>query len=859
MKKLFLLLIGCLFSVFLLFGQNEKATTSIRQRININREWKFKLGDYPGAETVSYNDDDWRNIHIPHNFSIPYFQTAQWYTGYGWYRKDFVVPADWNGKRVSVEFEGAFRDAEVFVNGKLVGRHQSGYTGFSLDITDAIKTGSNVLAVRLNNNWNARLAPRDGDHNFTGGIYRDVYLVVTNPVHVTWYGTFVTTPNLSKSSGVVNIKTEVRNDGASAKSYKLKTDIVDPSGKVVSSVSSAIDIAASTTTTFDQTTEKIINPKLWHPQHPFMYEAISTLLDGKKVVDSYETPFGFRWLKWTADSGFFINDEHYYFKGVNVHQDHAGWASAVTNAAILRDVRMIKDCGMDFIRGSHYPHDPAFSDACDTLGMLFWQENNFWGCGGAIKETTGSWFVRGGSYPANQDDQKDFEESVKISLREMIRIHRNHPSIIVWSMCNEPYFADKSVMPRLREFLKELTDLSHQLDPTRKVAIGGCQRGDIDKIADIAGYNGDGARIFINPGIPSVVSEYGSTVNIRPGKYDPGFGDVTEQYSWRSGQALWCGFDYGTHAGRFGLMGMIDYFRLPKNMYYWYRNEYKHIAPPEAAKEGIPAKLKLTANKTTIVNTNGTDDVQLIVTVLDKDGIAISNSPDVTLTLVSGPGEFPTGNSITFSNTSDIYIRDGKAAIEFRSYYGGKSVIKATSPGLQEALITIETKGTPVYVEGKTPKVEERPFIPYVATIPAPASTAKVNIAPQKPTRASSEAQGFTASLANNQDAATRWQAIGNEPNSWWQVDLENLYKVSEVKVSFPSAGNYRYKIEISDDAAIWKMISDQTQTTSTEKTRTHSADEGANGRFLRITFIGLPEDKPAALAEVEVFGRTAQ
>jgi hypothetical protein len=854
MKKIFFIILITL-SFQLLYSQSD-----VRQRININREWKFKLGDYPGAEAVSFKDTGWNNINLPHNFSIPFFNSARWYTGYGWYRKYIDIPADWNGKRVSVEFEGAFREAEVFVNGKPVGQHQSGYTGFSVDITDAVIKGSNVLAVRLNNNWNPRLAPRDGDHNFTGGIYRDVYLVVTNPVHVTWYGTFVTTPDLSKSSGKVNIKTEVRNDGATAKSYKLKTDIVDPSGKVVSSVSSALNIAANATATFDQTTETIKTPKLWHPQHPIMYKAVSNIFDGKKVIDIFETPFGFRWIKWTSDSGFFINGEHYYFKGADVHQDHAGWASAVTNAAIIRDVRMIKDCGMDFIRGSHYPHDPSFSDACDTLGILLWQENNFWGCGGAVKDNTGSWFIRGGSYPVQPEYQKDFEESVKTSLREMIRIHRNHPSIIVWSMCNEPYFADKSVMPRVRSFLKELTQLSHELDPTRLVAIGGCQRGGIDKCGDIAGYNGDGARIYMNPGIPSVVSEYGSTVSIRPGKYEPGFGDVQkEQFTWRSGQTLWCAFDYGTHAGKFGLMGMIDYFRLPKNMWYWYRNEYKHIAPPEAAKEGIPAKLKLTANKTTIGNTDGTDDVQLIVTVLDIDGSAISNSPDVTLTLVSGPGEFPTGSSITFSNTSDIYIRDGKAAIEFRSYYGGKSVIKATSPGLQDALITIETKGTPGYVEGKTLKVEERPFIPYVTKIFTQVSTSKVNLAPQKPTRASSEAHGFNASLANDQDVATCWQAKAFETNNWWQVDLENLYKISKIKVSFPSDGNYRYKVEISDDATSWEMVSDQTQTTSTEKTRTHSVDEGANGRFLRITFIGLPNGKPAALAEVEVFGKTIQ
>jgi beta-galactosidase/beta-glucuronidase len=168
MTKLFIAPILLLFLSFQLLQSRSFANSNdVRRRIIINREWKFKAGDYAGAESVFYNDDDWTNIHIPHNFSIPYFQTAQWYTGYGWYRKYFDVPAEWNGKRISVEFEGAFRDAGVFVNGKAVGRHPGGYTGFSIDITDAVKTGKNILAVRLNNKWNARLSPRDGDYNFT--------------------------------------------------------------------------------------------------------------------------------------------------------------------------------------------------------------------------------------------------------------------------------------------------------------------------------------------------------------------------------------------------------------------------------------------------------------------------------------------------------------------------------------------------------------------------------------------------------------------------------------------------------------------------------------------------------------------
>jgi len=852
MKKLLLILLSVVFSNA--FSQQSGQLAPVRQKININREWKFKIGDYNGADQIGYNDKGWNNVNLPHNFSIPYFQTSQWYTGYGWYRKYFDVPAQWKDKRVFIEFEAAFRDAQIFVNGQEIGRHQGGYTGFTFDITDKIKQGRNVLAVRLNNNYSRSLAPRNGDHNFTGGIYRDVYLVVTNPVHVTWYGSYVTTPKVSDSNGNVNVKTEIKNDGIETKNYAVKTDIVDPTGKIVSTVFSSQKVSSNSTVVFDQTTQLINKPKLWHPDHPYLYKAVSRILDGKKVLDQYETKFGFRWMKWTADSGFFLNGKHYYFKGANVHQDHAGWANAVTNAAIKRDVQMIKDCGMDFIRGSHYPHDPAFSEACDSLGVLLWEENDFWGSSGTLRETD-NWYEGGGSYPINIEDQAPFEASVESDLREMIRIHRNHPSIIVWSMCNEPYFSARSTLPKVREFLKALTKLTHELDPTRMVGLGGTQRGDIDRLGDIAGYNGDGARLFINPGIPSIVSEYGSTIAIRPGKYEPGFGDLQkEKFAWRSGEALWCAFDYGTRAGDFGRMGMVDYFRLPKNMYYWYRNEYKKIPPPEAAKEGLPAELLLSANKNTIIGTNGTDDVQLIVTVTDKDGTPLSNSPDVTLKIVSGPGEFPTGSSITFGNKSDIYIRDGKAAIEFRSYNGGKTVIEATSAGLKSGTITIQTKGLPLYKQGITAKVEERSYVRYVIAKPTTVN-ANVNIAYQKPTTASSEAEGKSANKANDRDTTSAWQTKPAETVKWWQVDMENLYTVSEIRLQFPRANASTYKIELSKDNQTWEPIINPIAIDDNVTKLTRTTDSNIVGRFLRITFTDSA-DKPISLKEVEIYGK---
>ncbi len=695
---------------------------------NFNQSWKFKRADVSGAEATAFDDSSWENVGLPHSFSLPYFMASKFYVGYGWYRKHFSVPSSWMGKTVSLEFQAAFDQAEIYLNGAKVGEHIGGYNGFSIDITSAIKTGDNVVAVRLNNNWNARVPPLTGDHTFQGGLYRNVFVVVTDPLHVTWYGTWVTTPTLATSSGsssTVAIKTEVQNNRSAAVNATLKTDIVDKDGKVVATISSQQQITAGQTATFDQTTPAISNPSLWHPDHPTMYRALSYLSDGTGTVDTLTTPFGFRWFSWSAAQGFSLNGAHTWIQGANLHQDHAGWGNGVTDSALYRDVKMVKDAGMNFIRGSHYPKAPAFADACDQLGLLFWSENNFWGgFGGA-----GGWPYNG-AYPSTSADFDAFDANVLASLTDMIRIHRNHPSIIAWSMGNEDFF-NGGPADRVVALLKKAVALTHQLDPPptgRPAAIGGAQAkvGGVEPgpLGDIAGYNGDGVG-YDNPGIPNMVSEYGADVStIRPGNYDPGWNNLTvtngmaAQPAWRSGISRWCMFDYGSQMGnQYINSGIVDYFRIPKRSYYWYRNAYAKVAPPTWPAAGTPAGLKLTSSTPTLSAVDGTQDAWLLVTVVDSSGKPISNNVPVTLTIKSGPGEFPTGPSITFTppgsgSASDIGIRDGQAAIEFRTYYAGTSVIEATSTGLTSSSVTITSQGSPAWVEGTTPKVAPRPYQP---------------------------------------------------------------------------------------------------------------------------------------------------
>jgi hypothetical protein len=349
----------------------------------------------------------------------------------------------------------------------------------------------------------------------------------------------------------------------------------------------------------------------------------------------------------------------------------------------------------------------------------------------------------------------------------------------------------------------------------------------------------------------------------RPGPYDPGWGDLPAtpgaargttgswRLPWRSGEAIWCGFDHGSLAGRrFGAMGLVDYFRLPKRAWYWYRNENLHLPPPAWPGNGLPAALTLTADKTTLEAADGTEDAQIIVTVVDQNGRPISNCPPVTLAIESGPGEFPTGPSIAFAPDSDITIRDGQAAMEFRSYQAGKTAIRATSPGLKDALIRLTTRGEPKFIAGKTPAVKPRPYVRFTATA---GNGSVVSHGLANPTRASSEATGHGGSFANDGDAATYWQAVPADTNAWWCVDLERIVTISTVKLAFPFTGDWRYRVEISDDGnSGWKLLADQTQNAASTRTPTLSAAAGGRGRFLRVTFVGTPEAKPAALAEVE-------
>ncbi|HLP04659.1 MAG TPA: glycoside hydrolase family 2 TIM barrel-domain containing protein [Paludibacter sp.] len=866
-KKLFVLLTLFAGLCSATYGAKLSTNSEVREKITINREWRFALGDSSNAQSPAYDDSKWHRVGLPHSFAAPYFMWTSVYNGYGWYRKQLDVPALWTGKTVTLEFEGSFIVTEVYVNGTYVGKHVGGYTGFYFDITKYLTAGSNLIAVRVNNYWNARVAPRAGDHQFSGGIYRDVYLNVTDKLHVDWCGTFISTPTANTTSAVCKAQTDLKNDNDSPKSFTIKTDIVDAGGNIVSTLSTDDQIEANSRKTVSQTLPDISNPALWSPASPNMYKAVTTITTGGTVVDHYETKFGIRTFSWTSDQGFFLNGQHFYLLGANVHQDHAGWGDGVANSAIRRDVKLIKDAGFNCIRGSHYPHDPAFTEACDELGVIYFSENAFWGMGGGSGDRN-SWGTPSSScYPVNITDQSYFDASVLSQLKEEIMVHRNRASIAAWSMCNEPFFTDGSTTTNMKKLLNTATDSSRVWDPSRAVAIGGAQRSDIDKLGkgQVAFYNGDGATLYQNPGVPNLVSEYGIDFGARPGTFNPGWGAIqnglTNRPVWRSGHVVWCGFDHGTVGGKgLALLGLIDYFRIPKRSYYWYQQAYangiSNPVEPAWPTTGTPAKLRIETSSTTLNSTDGTDDAHILVSVLDAQGKRISNNVPVKLSIVSGPGEFPTGKTIDFAppstdEASDILINDGQCAIEFRSYYGGVTKIKATATGLAADSVEITTNGLPIYQSGVTPEAETRAYKRFTGSVTPPPTLNEMLLVKNRPVIVSSTLSGSNQSYVNDDNSTTVWKPTTADTAKWCILHMEAVYCVNRIQIEFPTADAYRYVIEVSSNGTTWTKVIDQSVSTNNDKIRMAYGNLGQYVSSIRIRFTS----SIAGLAEVKVGG----
>ena len=598
--------------VFMLCAGAALAQDSPRQRLSLDNDWRFTKDDPSDAagqldyntvkrsvemagqdlqeaapakqplpqpimgnpgEGVSYaqsgfNDSGWRQVNLPHDWGIegPFDQSylgstgklAYW--GIGWYRHHFDLPASDAGKRIFINIDGAMSQSMVWINGHFVGGWPYGYTSYQLELTSYINYGgSNVLAIRLNNpNQSSRWYPG-------GGIYRNVWLVKTSPIHVAENGTYLTTPSVSADSASIDLKVSVDNESSTpadvsigTKVYELKAD--DTRGEAVvaqSAPSPPYTISAGTRQVSDVTLT-VTKPKLWDVTNPNRYVAVTTVMQNGTGVDVYETPFGIRTIKFDPDTGFYLNGAHVQINGVCDHSDLGALGMAVNTRALQRQIELLQEMGCNAIRTSHNPPAPELLTLCDKMGIL------------VMDESFDCWTL--GKNP--NDYHLFFEDWHSKDLRSEIRRDRNHPCVILWSVGNE--VAEQEAVGGAK-IAQELTDIVHGEDPTRP-STAACDRvaagfNGIQKALDVFGYNYKYGSYEAfhekNPAQPLFGSETASCISSR-GEYFFPLGNDKEDFQvssydlsaprWASppdeemkaeakfpfvcGQFLWTGFDY---------------------------------------------------------------------------------------------------------------------------------------------------------------------------------------------------------------------------------------------------------------------------------------------------------------------------
>jgi len=460
---------------------NIKAQQITRGKQLFDSNWKFFLGDPPAVSTVDFDDKNWRNLDLPHDWSIegtldsnnPMGNDGGYFpAGVGCYRKRFTLPASFKDKLVSIYFEGVYMNSEVSINGKSLGVHPYGYTSFSYNLTPYLKlNGKNVLSVRVDNSKQKNCRWYSGS-----GIYRHVWLVVTNPIHVSQWGSTVTTPNVSTNQATVIVKTVVKNETGLAQNVSLNTTLWDANSRKSGDNQQVVQLPANSEKEVEQIVQ-VSKPLLWTPETPHLYQAQVRIEKNKKVVESIKTNFGIRSIKFTTENGFQLNGKTMKINGGCVHHDNGCLGAAAFDRAEERRVQILKSAGFNAIRTSHNPPSEAFLDACDRLGML------------VIDEAFDGWKEKKNDY----DYSILFDAWWQRDLEAMVQRDRNHPSIIMWSIGNEVIERKK---PDAVTIAKMLVDCVHKNDPTRPVT-SAMTTWDSDwnvfdplfAVQDIGGYN----------------------------------------------------------------------------------------------------------------------------------------------------------------------------------------------------------------------------------------------------------------------------------------------------------------------------------------------------------------------------------
>lgn len=417
---------------------------------NFDGGWKFRLGDSPGAEAAGFEDLGWRTVDVPHDWSIegdfnkqaPAGQGGAFLpAGIGWYRKSFRLAQSDSGNRVFIDFDGVMANSDVWVNGFHLGKRPYGYVSFRYDLTGHLNFGAkgNVIAVRADN------SRQPASRYYTGaGINRHVRLVVSNPVHVAHWSTFVTTPRVSAAAATVHVKTEVVNESASARAVTVAIEVA---GKKVTAVQR---LSAGERAVVERDVE-VQSPRRWNLDDPQMYDAAVRISEGGQVVDSEQVPFGIREYHFDADTGFWLNGKNFKIKGVCLHADASALGTAVPIRAWRRRLEALRQIGVNAIRTAHNPVSPDFLDLADRMGFL------------VMTEMFDVWTVAKNPY----DYHLDFRDWSVIDTRDTVMRDRNHPSIILYSAGNEIHDTPKADLAK--EILASLVKTFHEADPTRPV------------------------------------------------------------------------------------------------------------------------------------------------------------------------------------------------------------------------------------------------------------------------------------------------------------------------------------------------------------------------------------------------------
>ena len=618
LKKLSLLLI-LPFSIF----SQTKVDLNIREHISIDQDWRFAFGhpfdtakDFntatgyfsylakiaygDGAAASDFDDRSWRKLNVPHDWAVEqgFSQKASYSHGFknigrpypetsiGWYRKKIAIPKEDLGRRIHIAFDGVFRNSTVWFNGHYLGTNPSGYLGFEYDVTDYIKYGEeNTIAVRVD------VMMEEGWFYEGAGIYRHVWLNKTNPVHIPANGTFVSTTKLTKNTAELASIVSVINEGTKLQDFRIIQNVYDNAGKSIATASiNNLSLRPMETKEFE-TQLMVSNPNLWSVDNPYLHKMVTTITVGNQIVDSYETNFGIRTLRFDANEGFFLNGKHLKIKGTNNHQDHGGVGTAMPDALQYFRIKTLKSFGSNAYRCSHNPPTPELLDACDRLGMVVIDETRLMG----ITHTQLG------------------------ELKQMMLRDRNHPSIISWSIANEEWGVEGDIIGA--RMATTMQDYAKTIDTTRGITAGisGSWDHGIATAVDVVGYNyiKHGGKETTDkhhreyPNLASWGTEEGSTFATR-GIY---FEDNEKQFKpaydlpqasnahsieqgWKhydsraylAGMFIWTGFDYRGEPTPYewpstgSYFGMVDQCGFYKDTAWylkaWWGNEpVLHIVP----------------------------------------------------------------------------------------------------------------------------------------------------------------------------------------------------------------------------------------------------------------------------------------